>query len=181
MKLRGGVQNRDIVEFLLDEDPTWKENNDKILKMLFTAAEGGNKDILQLLLTRGDLKWKDYNGDCLKMAVEKNNMHAVNFLLLKTYPLPSIDEIDAALHLAREKQAELKAASELREVGHIIDELEAVPKSNLIRGLSNSKGGSEETHDSGQQREQYMMLLDELRGKSKNTAFDEMDACLRRF
>jgi len=26
-----------------------------------------------------------------------------------------------------------------------------------------------------------MMLLDELRGKSKNTAFDEMDACLRRF
>jgi len=35
------------------------------------------------------------------------------------------------LHLAREKQAELEAASELREMGHIIDELEAAPKSIL--------------------------------------------------
>ena len=99
--------------------------------MLYNAVEGGDKDILQLLLTLGELEWKDYNGGCLKMAVEKNQKQSVNFLLLKTFPLPSVDELCAALHLAREKQAELEAASELREMGHIIDELEAAPKSIL--------------------------------------------------
>ena len=119
------------MEFLLDQDPTWKDNKDKILTMLYNAVEGGDKDILQLLLTLGELEWKDYNGGCLKMAVEKNQKQSVNFLLLKTFPLPSVDELCAALHLAREKQAELEAASELREMGHIIDKLEAAPKSIL--------------------------------------------------
>ena len=62
------------------------------------------------------------------MAVEKMNRKAVDFLLRKTDPLPSIDEVNTALHLAKETQAKLKTALHLRRVRHIINQLEAVLK-----------------------------------------------------
>ena len=73
----------------------------------------------------------------------------------------------------------------MREVGHIIDQLEAVPKSDLCC-LAKSEEGSEEADEAGQratnkEREQYIMLLDELRRMSNYTAFDEMDAYLQKF
>ena len=128
MFVRLGDEYRDTVEFLLDLDPTWKEDKGETLKTLYNAVAGGSKDILQLLLTHGRLEWKEYNGDCLKMAVEKMNRKAVDFLLRKTDPLPSIDEVNTALHLAKETQAKLKTALHLRRVRHIINQLEAVLK-----------------------------------------------------
>ena len=67
----------------------------------------------------------------------------------------------------KKKQAGLKAASELREVGHIIDQLGAVPKSNLCC-LAKSEADEAGQRATNQERVQYMMLLDQLRGMSYN-------------
>ena len=60
-----------------------------------------------------------------------------------------------------------------------------MPKSDLCCPAK-LEGGSEEADEAGQpvtnhEREQYMMLLDELRGMSNYTAFDKMDAYLQKF
>jgi len=176
MIVRLGDDYRDVVKTILDQDDEtdekniWKKQN--LPTTLYNAVAGGHKDILNLLIAHGKLQWEDYNGGCLRTAVEKNNKTAVNFIFGKTFPLPTDDENKGALELAKKKREEFKKSWKTNETitaNHIIDKLSSI----VSRPASIDPRKDE--------KDQYMSFLDHVRGKSNDRAYEDAIEDLAKF
>jgi hypothetical protein len=163
---------RDIVKTILDQDKDGRWKTQNLPTTLYNAVAGGHKDILNLLIEHGKLQWKNYNGGCLRTAVEKNNKTAVNFIFGKTFPLPTDDQNKGALDLAKEKREAFKKSWKTNETitaNHIVDKLSSI----VSRPASIDPRKDE--------KDQYMSFLDHVRGKSNERAYENAIEDLAKF
>jgi len=111
LAVRFGEKNKEIVEFLAEHDRSWTIHKAEIMKTVYPAVAGGHKNILNVLITKGNLDWNEYSGACLLNAVEKNKKTAVNNLYGKIaghHSLPSDSDREEALSIERKMDRHLK-------------------------------------------------------------------------
>ena len=79
---------KEIVDFLIDVDTSWKQSDKEIMETAYPAVRGGHEHILRRLVDKGVRDQDHYHilqRELLLKAVEDNNPSAVGFLFKKYY------------------------------------------------------------------------------------------------
>jgi len=179
LAVRMGEDQKDIVDFLKDNDNSWKSNREEILKTVYPAVAGGHKNILKILMDDTQMEWNDYSGELLLRAVRENNKTCVNYLYGRNLTPPKDDDRQTALKLAKENKRAFDIGGE-KEKGkcaqQIINKLTHVGKAVEVESVS--KKGTGRTSKAKASRGECMKLIKEIRGKSNKEIFEEMDEYL---
>merc|ERR1712110_457363 len=179
LAVRLGYQ--DIVDYLKDQDDSWRENEEGIVKTVYSAVAGGHKQILCNLIKEGELKWEDISGDLLMRAVENNNLTAVNTLFArwdvgdgKTLTDPPDSEFARAIEIATAKK-NCGQEKESKTAQNIIEKL-SPSKSNELNMTPEVKAEIDK-----EKRRQYRRLVKDLKRTSKHDETKLMDYYLDEF
>ena len=204
LAVRLGTEYKDIVEFLMEKDSSWTEQGDVIEKTFYPAIAGGHKNILRLLIQRGNLNVDNY-GHLLKVAVEKNNLAAVNNLFAgwnvgdgtepDVLPYPQDSDVDKALAVATQMKDKFvnsgqdKESKTAEEIIKRLSSPEKVPAGSVETKATNKvpnkihvSGSSEHLDDIlKEKKKQYIRLLKDLKKTDKKEEYKVMDYYLQEF
>jgi len=176
LAVRMGEGHKDIVDYLKDQDNSWKANKVEILKTVFPAVAGGHKNTLKILTDDAKLEWNDLSGECLMRAVRENNKTAVNYLYGRNLTPPKDEDRLRALELAKENKRVFGLGGEKEKekcAKQIIEKLTTEGKPTKVESIS--KKGTGWMSKAKTPKGEYMELIKKIRGKSNKDIFDEMD------
>ena len=187
LAVRLGEKHKEIVEFLAEHDRSWTVHKAEIMKTVYPAVAGGHKNILKILITKGNLDWNEYSGACLLKAVEENNKTAVNNLygkIAEHLSRPSDSDREKALSNAQ------KSRQELMEDGKEAKSKVAQDIVDKLTSVANLDGGNNDEHETARElvtdklkekRREYLNFVKKFRGKSNADTFKDRLHDLSRF
>ena len=140
------------------------------------------KAIVEFLIANAgkEIDWNEFNGDCLLRAVGENNKTAVDYIFMNSLPPPDEACRTKALEVANKNMRHVEAnldnkemKDKKRSIEHIMDKLSSAKKSKPPHEKETLADKIEK------EKRKYMELLESVKEKSNEAAYDEMDEDLK--